>query len=89
MATEIYVGNLPSSATVEQLHTLFSAYGHVEAIELMADRATGHLHGFGFVALASGATTAIAAFHGTVLEGSRLAVRLPRVGRRAQRPHPR
>ena len=61
MSTSIYVGNLPFSATADEIRTLFSQYGTVESVNLITDRETGQLRGFGFVAMASGAQEAIAA----------------------------
>jgi RNA recognition motif-containing protein len=61
MSTNIYVGNLPFSATEDQIHEIFSAYGTVEKVSLITDRDTGQLRGFGFVEMSSGAIEAIAA----------------------------
>ena len=49
MSTNIYVGNLPFSATAEAIQELFSPYGTVENVNLITDRDTGRLRGFGFV----------------------------------------
>lgn len=48
-----YVGNLPYSATEEQIRELFEAYGTVKRIFLPTDRNTGNPKGFGFVTLGS------------------------------------
>ena len=48
-----YVGNLPYSATEEQIRELFEAYGTVKRIYLPTDRNTGRPKGFGFVTLGS------------------------------------
>jgi RNA recognition motif-containing protein len=53
MSTSIYVGNLPFSATEDEIRKLFSAYGTVEKVNLISDRETGRLRGFGFVEMAS------------------------------------
>ena len=74
MSTNIYVGNLPFSATAEEIQALFSTYGTVENVNLITDRATGQLRGFGFVQMASGASAAIAALNETELGGRRLNV---------------
>ena len=60
MFTNIYVGNLPFSATEDQIHELFSAYGTVEKVSLIIDHDTGQLRGFGFVEMSSGGDEAIA-----------------------------
>ena len=74
MSTNIYVGNLPFSATTEEIHDLFSAYGTVESVNLITDRETGRLRGFGFVEMADGANEAIDALHQTELGGRALTV---------------
>ena len=84
MSTNIYVGNLPFSATAEGIRGLFSAYGAVESVTLITDRETGRLRGFGFVEMASGATEAIAALHEKDLDGRLLTVNLAKP--RDQRP---
>jgi RNA recognition motif-containing protein len=76
MSTNIYVGNLPFSATAEAIQTLFSPYGRVENVNLITDRDTGRLRGFGFVEMESGANEAIAALHEKDLDGRNLTVNL-------------
>ena len=49
MSKSIYVGNLPWSATEEQVRELFSPYGNVLSVKLVSDRETGRARGFGFV----------------------------------------
>ena len=78
MATNIYIGNLPFSATAEDIQRLFSAYGTVEKINLVTDRETGRLRGFGFVEMSSGGREAIAALHQHELGGRALIVNLAR-----------
>jgi RNA recognition motif-containing protein len=46
---KIYVGNLPFSATEEEVKGVFEAYGSIESINLIMDRETGRFRGFGFV----------------------------------------
>jgi RNA recognition motif-containing protein len=46
---KLYIGNLPFSATQEDLLNLFSACGTVEDIKLPTNRETGNPRGFGFV----------------------------------------
>jgi RNA recognition motif-containing protein len=74
MSTNIYVGNLPFSATEDQIHEIFSAYGTVEKVSLITDRDTGQLRGFGFVEMSSGAIEAIAALDQHDLGGRTLRV---------------
>lgn len=49
MAKSIYVGNLPWSATEEQVQDLFSPFGPVLSVKLVSDRDTGRARSFGFV----------------------------------------
>jgi RNA recognition motif-containing protein len=72
--TSIYVGNLPFSATEDQIRELFSAYGTVESVNLIKDRETGRMRGFGFVEMASGGREAIAGLDQRDLDGRQLTV---------------
>ena len=72
MSTNIYVGNLPFSASAESVQALFSAYGTVENVNLITDRDTGRLRGFGFVEMSDGGNEAIASLHETDFEGRNL-----------------
>ncbi|HIW00961.1 MAG TPA: RNA-binding protein [Candidatus Desulfovibrio intestinipullorum] len=49
MSKSIYVGNLPWSATEEQVRELFAPYGTVLSVKLISDRETNRPRGFGFV----------------------------------------
>ena len=60
---KIYVGNLPFSASDDEIRSLFSEYGTVESVALITDRDTGRPRGFGFVEMADGADEAIQALH--------------------------
>ena len=53
MARKLYVGNLPFSATEDDLHALFAGAGNVESINVVRDAATGRMRGFAFVEMAS------------------------------------
>ena len=46
---KIYVGNLPFTATEDEITELFSAHGAVHSVALINDRETGRPRGFGFV----------------------------------------
>ena len=87
MSTNIYVGNLSFNATEEEVRELFGAYGTVENVNLITDRATGRLRGFGFVEMASGGNEAIQALNEKELGGRTLTVNLakPREERRSSR----
>lgn len=49
MSKSIYVGNLPWSATEDEVRELFSQHGNVLSVKLVSDRETGRARGFGFV----------------------------------------
>ena len=71
---KIYLGNLPFSATEEEVRDLFSPHGEVESVSLITDRETGRPRGFGFVEMASGGEQAISALNGTEMGGRSLNV---------------
>ena len=75
MSKSIYVGNLPWSATEEQIRNLFSQYGTVNSVNLITDRETGRARGFGFVEMAAAdAAGAIQALDGSNMDGRSLKV---------------
>ena len=73
---DIYVGNLPYSATEEDITGLFAAYGPVERVKIITDRDTGRSKGFGFVTLGdqSQLNPAIEALNGFDYQGRALRV---------------
>jgi cold-inducible RNA-binding protein len=73
---DIYVGNLPYTATEEDLTGLFAAYGPVERVKIITDRETGRSKGFAFVTLGdqSQLNAAIEAFNGYDYQGRALRV---------------
>lgn len=82
----IYIGNLPFSATEEDIRDLFSPYGAVHAVKLVTDRETGQPRGFGFVEMEeSAAASAIAALNGKELGGRSLRINEARERERAPR----
>ena len=72
----IYVGNLPYSASDDQLNTMFSEYGSVDSARVIMDRDSGRSKGFGFVEMSSDADAkaAIEALNGQDLDGRPLTV---------------
>ena len=71
----IYVGNLPWSATEDEIRNLFSPYGVVNSVNLVTDRETGRARGFGFVEMpADAASAAIQALEGANLGGRSLRI---------------
>ncbi|MBA2303363.1 MAG: RNA-binding protein [Acidobacteria bacterium] len=53
MGRKLYVGNLPYTATEQDLQDLFAQAGAVESVNVMRDMATGRARGFAFVEMAS------------------------------------
>ncbi len=86
MSKRIYVGNLPFSATNDEVTDLFSEYGEVESVHLVTDRDTGRPRGFGFVEMTSGGDEAIEALNQYDMGGRSLNVNeaRPRENRRPQ-----
>lgn len=75
MSKRIYVGNLPFSATEEEVRQMFSAHGEVVSVSLPNDRDTGRPRGFGFVEMANeDADKAIEALDGKNMGGRALRV---------------
>jgi RNA recognition motif-containing protein len=73
MAQKLYVGNLPFSATEEDLRQVFAQHGEVRSVSVITDRETGRPRGFAFVEMENGAA-AIAALNGTDFGGRALTV---------------
>lgn len=76
MSVRLYVGNLPFSATEEDLENLFSQSGTVTSANIVTDRDTGRSRGFAFVEMESteAANAAIEALNGTDFNGRSLTV---------------
>lgn len=76
MGSRLYVGNLPYSATEDQLTELFSRAGKVDSVRVMRDMATGRARGFAFVEMGSDedAQKAISEFHEHQMDGRALVV---------------
>jgi len=55
--TTIYVGNLPFTATEDEVRALFERHGKVESVKLINDRETGRPRGFAFVDMAGRRST--------------------------------
>ncbi len=72
----IFVGNLPYSATEEQLQSLFEQYGAVSRVKIITDRDTGRSRGFGFVEMDNDeeGDRAIEATNGADMDGRALNV---------------
>lgn len=76
MGSRLYVGNLPYSATEDQLTELFGRAGKVDNVRVMRDMATGRARGFAFVEMGSDedAQKAISQFHEHQMDGRALVV---------------
>jgi cold-inducible RNA-binding protein len=76
MASKLFVGNLPFTATENDLQDYFAQAGAVAAVNIMQDRATGRSRGFAFVEMSSqdDATKAITMFHQKDFQGRALTV---------------
>jgi RNA recognition motif-containing protein len=72
----IYVGNIPFTATADDLRQLFEPYGEVETVKLITDRDTGKPRGFGFVTMPDGreAKAAISGLSNTTIAGRALRI---------------
>jgi RNA recognition motif-containing protein len=87
MSKRLYVGNLPFSATEDEVRALFANYGTVTAVNLITDRDTGNPRGFGFVEMEDGAEEAISALDNHDMGGRKLKVNEARP--REERPRRR
>lgn len=82
----IYVGNLPWSATEDEVRDLFAQHGEVDSVRLITDRDTGRARGFGFVEMEDeAARAAIEALDGTDMGGR--ALKINEAKPRAPRPN--
>ena len=72
----IYVGNLAQGATEEDLRKAFEPFGQVASVNIIKDRFSGALRGFGFVEMPTQAQAqaAISSLNGTQLKGQTLTV---------------
>ena len=76
----LYVGNLPYSATDDQLKELFGQHGTVNSASVIIDRFSGRSRGFGFVEMGSEeeASKALEATNGYEMDGRALKVSIAR-----------
>lgn len=72
---KIFVGNLPSDVTDQELTALFATHGNVRSLRLVRDVFSGACRGFGFIEMEGHeARAAITALNGHDLRGQRLKV---------------
>lgn len=76
MGNKLYVGNLDSQITAEDLALLFSGAGRVLSAQIITDRETKRSKGFAFVEMADEeeALRAVALYHGHALGENALIV---------------
>jgi RNA recognition motif-containing protein len=72
VAKKLYVGNLPFSATDEELRNVFAAYNPT-SVSIITDRDTGRSRGFAFVEVGDG-DKAITEVNGADMGGRKLVV---------------
>ena len=74
----LYIAGLPEDFSDEELQTIFSSCGEIEAAKCMFERDTGKCKGYGFVLYVSADSAAQATrrFHKSVVRGKQLTVRL-------------
>ena len=72
----IYVGNLSTEVTEEDLRQVFDPFGHVDSATIIKDKFSGQSKGFGFVEISSKAEaqSAIEGLNGKDLKGRNLNV---------------
>ena len=73
---KLYVGNLPFSATENDLESIFAQYGQLDSLTIVRDRESGQPRGFAFVEYGddAAAEAAIAATNGMQVGGRALMV---------------
>ncbi len=76
MGKKLYVGNIPFTATEDELRAVFEQHGGVSSVNVITDRDTGRSRGFAFVEMddASAAEAAMRALDGTDMGGRSLRV---------------
>ena len=77
---KIYVGNLSSEITEEELRQEFEAFGEVESVNIITDKISGRPRGFGFVEMTSESEgqAAITGLNGKTLQDRTLNVNVAR-----------
>ncbi len=75
MTKRLYIGNLPFSATEDEIRELFETHGSIESINVITDQVTGRPRGFAFLEMDDGAAQkAIEALNGHDMGGRPLRV---------------
>ena len=72
---KLYIGNLPFTASEDELKKLFGQHGTVHSVALINDRETGRPRGFGFIEMDDAAAMAAQqALDGKEMDGRALKV---------------
>jgi len=75
MPKTVYVGNIPWSASEDELKKIFSEYGQVISARIITERATGRSKGYGFVEVEDGdAEQVVEQINGKEMGGRKLVV---------------
>ena len=76
MNKNLYVGNLSTGVSDEDLKANFAKAGEVATVNVIKDKFSGQSRGFGFVEMATeeGAKAAIEMFNGGTLDGNTISV---------------
>ena len=75
MITRLYIGNLSSDTTEDEIRALFSEHGSVESVNFIRHFDSGEMRGFGFIAVATRhAAIMVAELNGHDLAGRALKV---------------
>ncbi len=76
MGKKLYVGNMNYDTTEDSLRSMFSNYGEVVSVNVVADKYTGRSRGFAFVEMDTddSAKAAIESANGQELDGRALKV---------------
>jgi len=76
LSKKLYVGNLPFSATEEDLRSVFERHGTVDSVNVITDRETGRARGFAFVEMSdeSAANDAIRSLDDSEMGGRNIRV---------------
>jgi RNA recognition motif-containing protein len=73
--TELYVGNLLYTVTIEEIRALFSPYGLIHSVDLHMEFERGKAHAYAFIEMEpTAAQVAIEALDGTLFLGQTLRV---------------
>ena len=76
MNNKLFIGNLPYTATEEELKEAFGQAGEVSTVKIVTDRQSGRSKGFGFIEMASpeAAQAAIQKLNGAEYAGRTISV---------------